>query len=214
MKISKLFVTVLTALTIASCGKEETKPTYEVVFKSAKTTDCTACLYVLLPEYDKVQLLDSVKPQAGVYRFHGSIGDAAEAFVRLKGDTIAYSFVLTDNRITIVADSSLYRIYGSRSNDRLTRLLSQKIVNREYCRKINQSYLRLVADSTLTRTDEDSLKNLFDVEQRRFSKFVVSELSRDVADYPVMSRLALRLFYTDLLLEDRDSLMKIVKREE
>ena len=206
MKISKLFVTVLTALTIASCGKEETKPTYEVVFKSAKTTECTACLYVLLPEYDKVQLLDSVKSQAGVYRFHGSIGDAAEAFVRLKGDTIAYSFVLTD--------SSLYRIYGSRSNDRLTRLLSQKIVNRESCRKINQSYLRLVADSTLTRTDEDSLRNLFDVEQRRFSKFVVSELSRDVADYPVMSRLALRLFYTDLLLEDRDSLMKIVKREE
>ena len=55
-------IATVVALVLSACSAETQQKTYSLDGSVDALRDGKAYLYVLLPEYDKVQLLDSVKP--------------------------------------------------------------------------------------------------------------------------------------------------------
>ena len=96
------------ALVLSACSTETQQKTYSLDGSVDASRDGKAYLYVLLPEYQKLMLLDSVDVRHGGFRFSGTVDEPMEAFVRLKGDTAAYCFVLTNNRLTMTIEDGTY----------------------------------------------------------------------------------------------------------
>lgn len=201
-------------LALAGCGGGETPGGYVVSGYIGGGKEASfARLYKLLPEYQKLMLVDSVAVAGGRFRFEGKSPEAAEAFVRIEGDTTAYCFVLTDNRITIRIGEGGYTLDGSLPNRKLSALLSDNAAMHRERRRLQDEYRRLAGDSVLTKAVEDSLLLRYRRVLADYRSRTAAEISTTAAAYPVTGRLALRLLQRDLTQESADSLAWLLAKK-
>jgi len=212
LHLRKLCKSTLAALLLClvSCGSEGHSPSFVIDgYVRSDHPVREVGLYKLLPEYQKLTLVDRVAVDGGHFRFTGKSPDAAEAFVRLDGDTTAYCFVLTDNRLTmhIDADGS-YSLAGSKPNVLLSSLLADRKKMRKEQSRLQGEYRRCVGDSSLTRMIEDSLLRLYRQVGEDYRRQAAKDLAELASAYPATGRLALRMLQSELSNEQVDSLVR------
>ena len=139
--------------------------------------DGKAYLYVLLPEYQKLMLLDSADVRHGGFRFSGTVDEPMEAFVRLKGDTAAYCFVLTNNRLTMTIEDGTYSVQGSPSN-RACRSCLPTGMRLKAPRIAAGCLQKQSADSTLTKVVEDSLMTAYHQAGVEYRRLLLERLTK------------------------------------
>ena len=154
-------IATVVALVLSACSAETQQKTYSLDGSVDASRDGKAYLYVLLPEYQKLMLLDSADVRYGGFRFSGTVDEPMEAFVRLKGDTAAYCFVLTNNRLTMTIEDGTYSVQGSPSNRALSQLLADRYAFEKRRESLQAAYKKQSADSTLTKVVEDSLMTAY-----------------------------------------------------
>lgn len=134
-----------------------------------------------------------------------------EAFVRLKGDTAAYCFVLTNNRLTMTIEDGTYSVQGSPSNRALSQLLADRYAFEKRRESLQAAYKKQSADSTLTKVVEDSLMTAYHQAGVDYRRLLLERLTKKVPGYPLMGRVALRMFGGEMLQCEIDSVSLLMK---
>lgn len=199
-------------LVFSGCtGKHTDAPSYTVIgHVDGGNPPAVAYLYKFLPEYGKTTLLDSVAVGGGQFRFTGSCGDPAEAFVRLKGNPAVYPLVLSDNTLTLHIGADYYVLSGSPENRKLSALYAKR-TELERRRQNRQTAVRkLERDSALTKELNDSLLRIGQEELEDFRQEVVRAVSADCGRYPLSCRTAFRELQKYLTLSQADSLRRLL----
>ncbi len=197
-------------LSIASCTKETASQGFSINGSNDRQTDGYAYLYVLLPEYQKIMPVDSVKMQSGKFLFEGTTEGPMEAFVKFTGDSLLYDFILTNNRLEMKVSPESYSVQGSPSNRQLSKLLGYRDEFNKHRDALQKEYRGFIADSTLTRTIEDSLTAAYRQVGIDYRKKLVRTLSFSAPRYPLMGKMALRIFSKDLLQHQADSIKSLI----
>ena len=68
-------IATVVALVLSACSAETQQKTYSLDGSVDALRDGKAYLYVLLPEYQKLMLLDSADVRHGGFRFSGTVAD-------------------------------------------------------------------------------------------------------------------------------------------
>ena len=196
---------------LAACQGESPQKAYSIEGTIADLrADGKAYLYVMLPEYQKLMLLDSAEVRNGAFRFNGSVDEPMEAFVRLKGDTAAYSFVLTNNRLSMTVGDGTYVVQGSRSNLDISLMLAD-VARRDSRRdSLQKVYKKMAADSTLTKPVEDSLMLAYHKTGADCRRRLLSRLVRVAPVRPLAASVALRMIGGDMLQSEIDSVRRLM----
>ncbi len=197
-------------LAIAACSNEATKHTFTIDGVNDHQMDGYAYLYVLLPEYQKIMPIDSVKLKSGKFQFEGETEEPMEAYIKFSGDSLSYDFILTNNRLEMNVSSSNYSVQGSPSNRQLSKLLGYREEFRKRRDTLQKEYKKNIADSILTRTVEDSLMVAYHQVGIDYRQKLVKTLSFSVPRYPLMGKMALRIFGKDLLQHQADSIKSLI----
>ena len=195
-------IATVVALVLSACSAETQQKTYSLDGSVDALRDGKAYLYVLLPEYQKLMLLDSADVRHG---------EPMEAFVRLKGDTAAYCFVLTNNRLTMTIEDGTYSVQGSPSNRALSQLLADRYAFEKRRESLQAAYKKQSADSTLTKVVEDSLMTAYHQAGVEYRRLLLERLTKKVPGYPLMGRVALRMFGGEMLQCEIDSVSLLMK---
>jgi len=198
-------IATVVALVLSACSAETQQKTYSLDGSVDASRDGKAYLYVLLPEYQKLMLLDSADVRHGGFRFSGTVDEPMEAFVRLNGDTAAYCFVLTNNRLTMTIEE------GSPSNRELSQLLADRYAFEKRRESLQAAYKKQSADSTLTKVVEDSLMTAYHQAGVDYRRLLLERLTKKVPGYPLMGRVALRMFGGEMLQCEIDSVSLLMK---
>lgn len=204
-------IAALVAVALSACSAETQQKSYSLDGSVDASLDGKAYLYVLLPEYQKLMLLDSADVRHGGFRFSGTADEPMEAFVRLKGDTTVYCFVLTNNRLTMTIGEGTYSVYGSESNRVLSQLLADRHAFETRRKSLQAAYRKQSADSTLTKSVEDSLMVAYHQVGIDYRRHLLERLSKKVTTYPLMGEVALRMFSRDMLQSEVDSVNLLLK---
>lgn len=204
-------IATVVALVLSACSAETQQKTYSLDGSVDALRDGKAYLYVLLPEYQKLMLLDSADVRHGGFRFSGTVDEPMEAFVRLKGDTAAYCFVLTNNRLTMTIEDGTYSVQGSPSNRALSQLLADRYAFEKRRESLQAAYKKQSADSTLTKVVEDSLMTAYHQAGVEYRRLLLECLTKKVPGYPLMGRVALRMFGGEMLQCEIDSVSLLMK---
>lgn len=204
-------IATVVALVLSACSTETQQKTYSLDGSVDASRDGKAYLYVLLPEYQKLMLLDSADVRHGGFRFSGTVDEPMEAFVRLKGDTTAYCFVLTNNRLTMTIEDDTYSVQGSPSNRALSQLLADRYAFEKRRESLQAAYKKQSADSTLTMVVEDSLMTAYHQAGVDYRRLLLERLTKKVPGYPLMGRVALRMFGGEMLQCEIDSVSLLLK---
>ena len=197
-------IATVVALVLSACSAETQQKTYSLDGSVDASRDGKAYLYVLLPEYQKLMLLDSADVRHGGFRFSGTVDEPMEAFVRLKGDTAAYCFVLTNNRLTMAIEDGTYSVQGSP-------LLADRYACEKRRESLQAAYKKQSADSTLTKVVEDSLMTAYHQAGVDYRRLLLERLTKKVPGYPLMGRVALRMFSGEMLQCEIDSVSLLMK---
>lgn len=195
---------------IASCSNESTKQGFSINGSNDHQADGYAYLYVLLPEYQKIMPIDSAKLKSGKFQFEGETEEPMEAYIKFSGDSLSYDFILTNNRLEMNVSSSSYSVHGSPSNRQLSKLLSYRDEFNRRRDALQKEYKKNIADSILTRTVEDSLMASYHQVGIDYRQKLVKTLSFSAPRYPLMGKMALRVFSKDLLQCQADSIKSLI----
>lgn len=207
-------IAALLAASALACTQNSSTPCFTIDGTVGQGGDGTAYLYVLLPEYQELMMLDSAAVKKGSFRLAGSVDEPMEAFLKIKGDTTAYSLVLTNNSLTINIGDGTYSVQGSPSNRALSQLLADREAYAKRRESIQSAYKKHVADTTLTKPIEDSLAVAYHQAGVYYRRRLLTRLTKSAPRYPLMGRVALRLFGPDLLQHEADSVATLLKQRK
>lgn len=202
-----IFVMAFIALVAASCSGDGKQNQFvldgELVNgKVAKTV----YLYKYLSEYNKIELLDSAVIKSGSFHMSGSCEEPSEAFVRLDKEHDVYGFVLENATLRMKIGQNSYAVTGTDDNDRLSMLvmLQHRAVNNR--KHIQDAYSKLVADSSLTKSAEDSLLDLYRSQSACLRDSVYKAINERIDARPEFARVAFRTLSFTLSPLQADSL--------
>ena len=210
--IRDIFVPIflISLLALSACGKED-NPGYciEVELVNGRVAH-KASLYVFIPEYEKVALIDSDKVVDNRFLLNGRFCGKAEAYVALD-DSCVYCFILSDSLMKMEIGRNGYIIRGTADNELLSSLLMrrQTAVNEKY--RIQKEYLDMQADSMLTKEKEDSLLYLYRRQSAEFKDDVLALLNEHGENHE-LSDIAYRLFSYVLTQSEADSIQLTLKK--
>ena len=200
------------ALVAVACTQNSAKPGFTIDGTVGRDISGIAYLYVLLPEYQELMAIDSATVKNGGFRMTGSVDEPMEAFLKIKGDTSAYCLVLTNNSLTMSIGDGTYSVQGSPSNRVLSQLLADKAAFVKRRESLQSDYKRMAADSTLTKPVEDSLMVAYHQAGVDYRRRLLSRLTKEAPRYPLMGRMALRIFSRDMFQQEVDSVSQLLKQ--
>jgi hypothetical protein len=158
--INTLFaVSILVGL--VSCGNSSSRDIdcgYDVtctVDKSLRKDSAT--LFILENQYGKLRKCDAEKSDRGVFSFMGQVDSPHVAFLKFNKDSEPLYFIIERGRIEIFVENGRLIIKGGALNHEYMSFMLKRLEIRNERKSIRHEYLRLVADSTLTRAREISL---------------------------------------------------------
>lgn len=153
-----ILLSFIMATVLYSCSDK--KCNYHIVgsITDKKAVD-SAYLYVYESNYKKLRLLNSAKIyKSSLFRFEGICNTEQIAFVRLKGDSVPYYFILNNNDINISINKKGYILRGDAENNKYFHYLlkQQNIINAK--KALWDTYTKLASDSLLNDSLEQLLK--------------------------------------------------------
>lgn len=154
-------------------------------------TASKAYLYSFYEEYDKIKMLDSVNVSAGRFHFSGICETPREAFIKFD-DGFSFSFILSPDTLHAQVGQNGYCVTGSPQNERLSKLVMKQMNTINEKVALQAEYGRLVADSVLTKTLEDSIIGRYRGVSAAFRK-EIKVVMADTAN-PLLASQARRLF--------------------
>lgn len=203
------FAALCAIMLCASCGRTDRADSFELSGKLINgMTAKTAYLYEYLPEYGKINMIDSVAVCSGSFRFSGSRDIPVEAFVRLDSCDNAYYFMLSNARLNMRIGKNGYAVDGTADNYVVSSLVmrQRQAVNSRI--EIQRSYGRQIADSTLTKQSEDSLLRLYRQIPDDFRKSLYQAIDTNAVVNKPLADLLFRMFSVELPVVEADSLAK------
>lgn len=149
-------------LALFSCNENNDKKNnnqdYDLVCKIGRDIRCDSLtLWIYEGDYSHVRMLSGGKVKRGYCNLRGHIEEAKTAFIKLKGDTSTYFFILEPTNQKIIINKNSFKLEGGEKNNILYNYLVTRN-NLEKQRTDNQKrYFKALKDTTLMRPLERKL---------------------------------------------------------
>lgn len=170
-----------------------------------------AKLYKFMPEYDELILIDSANVENGNFQFVGHVDNTAEAYVSLDSCNDAFCFILSNDLLDMKIGCNGYIVKGTPDNELLSSLIMRRQISVNERARIQNEYVKLQKDSTLTKAIEDSLLNLYRMQSVGLSKTVFTAIESNYKKSPEFADIAFRMFSSAMSENMSDSIVNILK---
>ena len=161
--MKKTFIAIGLLLGLALSGCDKTNSNHQMDYKVTCTLDNkvhrdSATLLVLEEDYNKLRVCGTSVSNDGIFTFSGQTDGPKVAIIRWDNDsTKPFHFVLEPGAITITITPDSWDIGGSELNIEYQQFVKRRngIMNARVATW--QEYLKMAADSTLKRDDEQRM---------------------------------------------------------
>ena len=177
-----LFTALCLTILMTGCdsGQADSLKDYTVTCKlDDRLMRDSATLLVLEPEYNKLRVCATARPEQGVFSFKGQIDAPRVALIRWDNDsTRPFYFVLEAGHIQLSINPGSWSVSGSPQNVEYMKYINQRnnIMNARVATW--QEYLKAVSGSSLKREDELRLVRQDSLLNDSLQRFTVERINR------------------------------------